>query len=225
MLAVRIAGSALERSAHLLPTGQAAAMRPGDTLVQPSPDDRPDSTANLIFRAQAGDERSRDRLAARYLPILRRLAHGRLPRLAQGPIDTDDLVQNTLIRAFNRLEGFEPRREGAFMAYLRQILMNLLRDEGRRVARSPGQEALGEEITDGRGTPLEEAIGSDTLEAYERGLARLPEDQREAVVLRIEIGLPYQQLAEAIGSPSANATRTTVVRALARLAEYMKEHR
>lgn len=192
--------------------------------MQASADDRLDSTADLILRARDGDARARDQLAARFLPILRRLAHGRLPRLAQGPIDTDDLVQNTLVRAFNRLEGFEPRREGAFMAYLRQILMNLLRDEGRRVARSPGLEALGEDVADGRHTPLEEAIGNDVLQTYERGLARLPEDQREAVVLRIELGLPYQQVADAIGSLSANAARMTVVRALSRLAEHMKEH-
>jgi len=111
------------------------------------------------------------------------------------------------------------------MAYLRQILMNLIRDEGRRVARTPGLEELGEAVADGRRSPLEDAIGSDVLQAYENGLAHLSEAQREAVVLRIELGLPYQEVAHAVGSPSANATRMAVVRALAWLAEHMKEHR
>jgi DNA-directed RNA polymerase specialized sigma24 family protein len=51
--------------------------------------------------------------------------------------DTDDLVQDTLLRAFKRLETFENRGEGAFLAYLRQSLLNAIRDDLRRAVTRP----------------------------------------------------------------------------------------
>ena len=78
---------------------------------------------------------------------------------------------------------------------------------------------------DGGPTPLEEAIGADLLEAYEGALARLPEDQREAVVLKIEFGYTSLQLAEALGRPTTDAARMFTVRALLRLTELIREQR
>ena len=49
----------------------------------------------------------------------------------------------------------------------------------------------------------------------------LGERDREAVILRVEFGYSHEEIAEAIGSPSANAARMTVARALVRLAEEM----
>jgi hypothetical protein len=49
-------------------------------------------------------------------------------------------------------------------------------------------------------------------------------DHPAAVILRIEFGFGYQQIAEAVGSPSANAAQMTVSRALVRLAEALEEH-
>ncbi len=73
-------------------------------------------------------------------------------------------------------------------------------------------------------SPLEEAIGAEAMEAYEAALAALTEDQQQAVVLRIEMGLSFQQVAEAMESPSADAARMLVTRGLARLSERMVEH-
>ena len=55
-------------------------------------------------------------------------------------------------------------------------------------------------------------------------VASLTEDQRQAVVLRVELGLSFQQVAEAMESPSADAARMLVARGLARLSERMVEH-
>jgi RNA polymerase sigma-70 factor (ECF subfamily) len=140
-------------------------------------------------------------------------------------MDTDDLVQVTLEKALHKIEGFEPRREGSFLAYLRQILLNQIKDECRRASHRPAQDALREDVPDGGRSPLEEAIGTEAQEAYERALSGLPEDQQEAVVLRIELGFTYQQVADAIGSPTANAARMMISRALVKLAEEMKEFR
>ena len=121
------------------------------------------------------------------------------------------------------METFEPTREGAFLVYLRRIFLNAMRDEIRRGVRERRAEEPDPEISDGRPTAIEEAIGRQTLEAYEAGLALLTEDQREAVVLRLEFGMKFEEIAEATGKPSANAARMTVSRAILRLAEVMGE--
>lgn len=194
--------------------------------------DRPDaqgrdleSTADLLMRVRVGDEAARRRLDHLYRPVLRRLAHGRIPLRARDLVDTDDIVQDTLIRAFNQVERFEPRREGAFLAYLRQILFNRIRDEARRAMRRPPHDELHEDIVEAGPTPLEEAIGADLLDAYEKALSQLPADQQEAVVLKIEFGYSRSQLAEALGRPSIDAARMFTARALVRLTELIQESR
>jgi RNA polymerase sigma-70 factor (ECF subfamily) len=178
-----------------------------------------ETTTNLLDRARRGDAEARERLAARFLPRLRRWAHGRLPAHARGPVDTDDLVQVTLMKALDRVGSFESRGEGAFLAYMRQILLNAVRDELRRPA--PAKETVSEEIPDHKQPLVEEAIGRQVVERYEEALAALDERQREAVILRVEFGYDHGEVAEAVGAPSANAARMIVARALVRLAELL----
>jgi len=137
--------------------------------------------------------------------------------------DTDDLVQDTLLQTFKRIEDFEPRRVGALQAYLRQAVLNRVRDELRRKGRRPdstdieGLELAGEE------SPLEEAIGREAVENYERALQRLKPEEREAIIAKVELGYSYEELAEALGKPSPDAARKAAQRALVRLAEEMKD--
>jgi RNA polymerase sigma-70 factor (ECF subfamily) len=173
---------------------------------------------------RAGDEDARGRLVVRYLGLLRRWAHGRLPPRARNLADTEDLVQTTLIRALDGVNRFEPRREGAFLAYLRKILLNEIRGAVRRASRGPDQEPLDAELPDGRPSPLEAAIGAEGVGRYETALARLTEEQRQAVVLRIELGLTYNEIAEAMGGASEDAARMLVARALEHLSKVMVEH-
>jgi RNA polymerase sigma-70 factor (ECF subfamily) len=178
-----------------------------------------ESTSLLLERLRRGESVARDLLLARYLPVLRRWAHGRLPPHARGLSDTDDLVQITLMRALERLPDFEARREGAFLAYLRQALLNVLRNEIRNAARRPSGAPIDERVPDRDPSPLEEAIGRDLLDRYEAALAALAEEQEEAVILRIEMGYSHEQIAEALGKSSANTARMVVARALLKLAE------
>jgi RNA polymerase sigma-70 factor (ECF subfamily) len=157
----------------------------------------------------------------RYLTLLKRWAHGRVPPRARHLADTDDLVQTTLIRALGAVQHFEPRREGAFLAYLRKILLNQLRTAVERADAGPPLGSLPETLPGARPSPLEEAIGAEAIDAYEAALAGLTEDQRQAVVLRIELGMSFQEVAEATDSPSADAARMLVARGLARLSEQM----
>jgi RNA polymerase sigma-70 factor (ECF subfamily) len=181
----------------------------------------PDSTFDLLTRAQAGDEAARDRLFARYLPALSRWSSGRLPRWCRDLMDTDDLVQETLIRALRRIGQFEQRHEGALQAYLRHAVMNRIRDEVRRAKRSPVPAELEAEHPDGGASPLELAIGEQAVEKYEAALERLRPEEREAIVARVEMEYSYDQVARALGKPSADAARMAVSRALLKLAEEM----
>ena len=181
-----------------------------------------ESTFLLIDRARAGDPEALNELFARYLKPLQRWASGRLPGWARDLADTDDLVQETLLKTFRRIEEFEPRRVGALQAYLRQAVMNRIRDELRRKGRRPESTGIEGLEADRAQSPLEEAIGQEVVERYERALQRLRPEEREAIILRVELGYDYEELAEALGKPTADAARKAAQRALVRLAEEMK---
>lgn len=180
-----------------------------------------DTTFDLVERAKAGDDDALNRLFARYMPSLRRWASGRLPRWTRDLMDTDDLVQETVVRAVKRIDQFESRHEGALQAYLRQAIVNRIRDEVRRAKRSPAPSALDENAKSPDASPLEAAIGGEALERYEAALARLRPDEREAIIARVEMDGSYRDVATALGKPSADAARMAVSRALVRLAQEM----
>ena len=177
-----------------------------------------DSTVTLLTRARAGDAEALDELFGRYLPALRKWASGRLPRWARDMADTPDLVQEVMLATFRRIEGFEHRGEGALRAFLRQALMNRIRDELRRAHRHPATVELDERLPDQGLSPLESAVGTEAMERYEVALQRLSDGERELVIARVEMGLTYVELAEATGRPSPDAARMAVSRALLRLA-------
>jgi RNA polymerase sigma-70 factor (ECF subfamily) len=178
------------------------------------------STQELLDRTKAGDTGARDELLERFVPALSRWAHGRLPHGARDLSETQDLVQLTLMKALSHLQNFEAERPGAFLAWLRTIFMNVLKDELRRHERRPQHTDL---VTDAGAERLEVAdpLSADDLASYESALALLPDDLREAVVLSLEFGFSHEELAQAIGAPSAEAARMRLRRALLKLAEKM----
>ena len=181
-----------------------------------------DSTAVLIQRVREGDKDSLERLIQRHLSPLRRYVSGRLPRWARDLSDTDDLVQDTLMRTFSKIDGFEVRGVGALQAYLRQAVMNRLRDELRRKGRAPNLVDVNELDLAGPGSPLEEAIGAEAAARYVAALARLDPEDREAIIGRVEMEYSYAELADVLGKPTADAARKAARRALLRLADEMK---
>ena len=97
------------------------------------------SSVSLLFRAQQGDDSAREELCARYLPRLRRWAHRRLPPWARQHLDTEDLVQDTLLQTVRHLDGFTPNHERAFSAYVSQALGNRVRDAVRAATGGRGR--------------------------------------------------------------------------------------
>ncbi len=179
-------------------------------------------TAELVARARTGDEIACNALYTRCLRPLQRWARGRLPVYARDLLDTQDLVQETVIRSLRNLEHFESRHEGALQSYLREAILNRIRDEIRRHNRQPRRVELDLSLRDNGASPLELAIGKDRLHRYEAALARLRPTDREAIVDRIELQYGYAELALALGKPTPDAARVAVTRAIARLIEEMK---
>jgi RNA polymerase sigma factor (sigma-70 family) len=180
------------------------------------------ATVQLLEQARDGDRRALEALFERYLPLLRRWAKGRLPQWARRGTDTHDLVQEAMIQTLGKLDTFSATREGALQAYLRQAILNRIRDELRRAARRPTAEPVDEAVPDRGSSPLEQAIGAEMVERYDAGLQQLSPEERELLVARLEFGCSYEQVAEAVGRPTAEAARLAVRRALVHLAQVMQ---
>jgi RNA polymerase sigma-70 factor, ECF subfamily len=196
----------------------------GSRMAEPAskapPPHSSSTSARLLLRARRGDEGALEELFARLLVYLRRWAHGRLPRWARRGVDTVDIVQDVLIRAFGRLDVFEPRQRQALRAYLRQAVRNRINDELRRFDRTGPSITL--EIEPAAPTsPLADAIANETRQRYVEALGRLQEAERELVVARLELEYSYEQIALMTGRKTADAARMAVRRALLRLAESM----
>jgi RNA polymerase sigma-70 factor, ECF subfamily len=191
----------------------------------PPPADRQESeglvTNELLRLAKAGDPVAIERIMSRYLPRLQRWASGRLPSYARSLLDTSDLVQETLLRTLQGLDRVEIRGPGGFQAYVRQAVLNRIRDQVRWAARRPGSEAELPEIADPAPSPLEHAIGAELLDRYEAALAQLSDDDRQLLHLRIELDFDYAEIATMTERPSRDAARMAVQRALSRLADAM----
>jgi len=180
-----------------------------------------ESTHDLLALVRQGDRGALDRLFARCLPPLRRWARGRLPSAARGALDTQDLVQDTIVNSLRRLDQFDSRHEGALQAYLRQAVLNRIRDEARRFTRRPPAAELTDSYQSEAASPLDIAIGREGVARYEAALQRLRPVDREAIIGRLELQHDYQELAVILGKPNANAARVAVTRALARLMEQL----
>jgi len=183
------------------------------------------TTCHLLDRVQSGDERALEEIVARYLPRLKRWASGRLPRGARDVVDTDDLVQDSFIKVARSVGGIRDRKPGTFPAYLRETVLNRLRDEARRASRRPGAMPLDGTELHPCPSPLEETIGHELSDRYESAFLSLSDDDRAILFLRIEMGMSFTEIADALDRPSADAARMAVNRAGIRLAREMSDAR
>jgi RNA polymerase sigma factor (sigma-70 family) len=176
----------------------------------------------LLQSARNGDERALDLLLERYRRRLLRWAHGRLPGSARDRDDTVDLVQEVLVQFQARMADFQSEHAGALLCYLRTALLNAIRSRIRHAqVRERHEDRLPRPVTGP--SPLEELLGADALERYERALNRLQPMDRELLLGHVELGLSHAELAELTGKANANAARVALQRALFRLAQAMDE--
>lgn len=178
------------------------------------------STLRLHLRARAGDRSAVNALFARHWSPLLRWAHGRLPQWARGRMDTADLVQESMLQTFRRLDTFEVRRRSALRAYLQQAIQNRIRDELRHVSRAPASE-LEDDYADASPSPLDAVLKDETDRRYKNALARLRPEDRELIVGRFELEYSFEQLALATRRRSPAAARVALSRAISRLVDEM----
>jgi RNA polymerase sigma-70 factor, ECF subfamily len=149
-----------------------------------------------------------------YRAYLHLLARMRLDRRLQGKLDASDVVQQTLLQAYQALEEFRGQTEAERVAWLRQILArnlaHVVRDLGRDkrdVARERSLEAALEEssarleawLAAEQSSPSERADRNQQLLRLAEALAGLPEAQREAVVLHYWQGWSLAEIGEQMG--------------------------
>jgi len=183
------------------------------------------TSLELVLRASAGDQAAYTELYQRYRPRLQRWAHSRLPSGTRGALQTEDLVEDTLTQVFQHLQTFNPRHEGAFQGYVRTTLLNRIRDIARKYKHRGPTNPLDSAIVAVEPSPLDEAIGRETLARYYAALDRLRPEQRELIIARIEMGLPYEEIKNMFEKPSVAAVHMAVSRALIKLAEEMAHER
>jgi RNA polymerase sigma factor (sigma-70 family) len=184
-----------------------------------------ESTIELLVRAQSGDRSAVEAMLQRALPRLRQWVHGRIPPVARGVMDTNDLVQETALHVMRRLDHFTPRHVGAMQGYLRLTVLNRIRDEMRKITRHAVPGELPEDLQSDDISPLELVIKAEGYKQYREGLLRLSPRERELVVARVELQWNHQEIANHCGIRNTNAARMAVSRALNRLTVVINESR
>jgi RNA polymerase sigma factor (sigma-70 family) len=157
----------------------------------------------------------------------------RFTRAMVGPVDADDVFQDTVVsalRAYPSLRHADNLRGWLFTIAHRKVI-----DRARRRARSPvelalvpgggGSDAHGSRL---RGTVAEPATVDDPWEEPDADLwaavRRLPPRQRDCVVARFVLDLPYREVGELVGCSEA-AARQNVREALHKLQQELPEDR
>ena len=182
-----------------------------------------EKTVVLLAQVQDGDGSAREELYRRLIPRLEGFARGRVPSSLQSLTDTQEVVQDTVVRSLRHMDTFKPQHEGALLHYLKKVLMNRIRDQARR----GGREIA---ITDGGllqdpddQSPVSKLVGKETLQHFAEALESLPSDQKTAVSLHVEMGYTLGELAEALDR-SKEAARKLLFRGLQAIAGKLKSN-
>lgn len=168
----------------------------------------------LVAAYRHGDERAATELVRRHAAAIGRFLYS----CGAAAGDVDDLVQETLFRAFRALEGW--RGEASFRSWLFTISGNLLRDDFRK---RKGRQMLSiddRDLPDHR-DPAGDFAATEAEERLREGIARLPRLQREVFLLRAQEGTDYAQIARSLGT-TPGAARVHYHHAVKRLKELVQ---
>jgi RNA polymerase sigma-70 factor (ECF subfamily) len=196
-------------------------------------------TDELLRLTRRGDPSARDRLLARHRPRLRRMVRLRLDPRLSARVDPSDVVQETLAEAARRLEEYLRRPPLPFYPWLRQIALDRLLDLRRRHLRARKRSVAREEpdvlslpdesaaelaarLIDLGSSPSRQLLRQEMRERVRLALARLPEGDREVLVLRHLEGMTVRDIA-AVLAVGEGAVRMRHVRALGRLRDLMDQ--
>jgi RNA polymerase sigma-70 factor (ECF subfamily) len=170
---------------------------------------------SLVERAQCGCGNSFRQLVEPHLEMLHRIAYR---ACGQNEL-AEDAVQETLTLAYERLGQYRP--EAPFKSFLAAVAVRraktLLRSESRRRVREgksrPAWNLFG---------PEESLVGAQTATIVRHALLKMPAKRREVVLLRLDAGLSYREIADAQGISEGSA-RVLVHMGLKQIKELMKK--
>ena len=186
----------------------------------------PDESASLdiVARIQDGDDEAWAELYRRYHDQLLFTVRMRLGAGLRAVLQSEDVFQSVAVDAFEALQRFEYRGPGSLERFLKQMVLNKIRDRAKYFGaeKRAGAQPLDEATAASLGAE-ENAVGyheAETYERLERAIRALPEDMREVLLLRKIEGLSSLEVAEAVGKSDA-AVRQLASRAMAKVAAAM----
>lgn len=185
----------------------------------------PTSSFGLLERIREGDRAAFELLFEKHRRRLAILIYYKLDSQLRRTTDVDDILQETLLRAFRGIDTFHYRTPGSFLSWLSRIaehvLVDVARFEGRQ-RRDGGEKVQFRSESNPAGPePADSHTPSRVLaeqEEYASLLARLdglPEQYREVILLGKVEGLSTAEIAERLGK-SREATALLMHRAVAR---------
>jgi RNA polymerase sigma-70 factor (ECF subfamily) len=168
----------------------------------------------LVAAYRGGDERAATELIERHSEALARFLYS----AGAGRDEIDDLVQETLFRAFRRLATW--RGEASFRSWLFTVGGNLLRDQFRSRKKRIVLSLIDSDVPD-RSDPHSDLAAIEIQDRIRQGLAGLPRLQREVFLLRILEGTEYEEIARLLGT-TPGAARVHYHHAVKRLKELVR---
>ncbi len=174
-------------------------------------------TAHILDRIAEGDSTATNDLVKHIYPMLLKWAHGRIPANQRNLVETSDLVQEALSKGIQRVDNFQSFKAGAFLAYLRKIFIHCLYQNTRDTQAKQRLDSL----QDKQESTFELDMAEFIL--YENALKKMSNKEQEAIILRIEFGMTYKEVALAMGKKTEDAARMFTNRALLKMANHLKE--
>ncbi len=191
----------------------------------------------LVERAVGGDSAAVEELLCRHMPRLRAWVRLRCGPALRAQESASDVVQSICRDVLRNLEQFRYPGEAAFRAWLYATAARKVADRAeywRAARRDPARlEPLEGHVLSGNPnvaeqeafrsvcSPSEAAMGLETMERIERAFARLPEPQREVILLSRLAGLSHAEIGERLDLPAATV-RMRLFRALGDLADELR---
>jgi RNA polymerase sigma-70 factor, ECF subfamily len=174
----------------------------------------------LVARAMTGDRRAVAEVITTIRPLVVRYCRARLGRFDRSSVSADDVAQEVCVAVLTALPGY--RVQGRpFLAFVYGIASHKVIDAHRSATRNRSEPVSDVpdriESTDG---PEQHTLRAELSEEMGRLLEKLPEKQREILVLRVVVGLSAEETAELVGS-TPGAVRVAQHRALGRLRKSM----
>mgnify|MGYP001606283094 CR=1 FL=1 len=194
-----------------------------------------ETTITLVRRAKDGDAEALNSLFQKYLERVHYLVRLRLGKGLRRYLESQDIVQEAMIRGLKGFDRFEMQHEGAFLHWLSKLVENVIRDKAdffnaakRSVSEDLPLENNDESSIDALArlpgndpTPSTVLIRDEQLLKLENALEQLSEDYREAVLQREIEDLSFKEIGENMNR-SEDAARMLYVRAKAELVKVLQ---